>query len=271
MNNCTLLLSSYDGGEDLWEGFFKCLYNNWPEFDMPIVLNTETKEYSFVGYDINKAVFADKEYTWSERLKESLKQIKTDYVLFFLEDFWLNQRVNNDLFLEAFDFIKNNNNISTISFYPTFTKNIDNNKLNGYELRPKKCKYKLNCQAALWKKEKLISYLRNHESAWEFEINGSIRAGRYYDEFYSIKNDAKKVFSYEWGGVIHRGKWFNEGINEYINKYNLSLDPKIRGYANWKNEEKQKLSLLDRIRKPHLLSRICIIINKKIRKFMSLI
>ena len=46
--DCTFLLSSYDGGDDLWEGFFKALSVQWPEMDMRIVLNTETKSFSFL-------------------------------------------------------------------------------------------------------------------------------------------------------------------------------------------------------------------------------
>jgi len=52
MDNCTMLVSSYDGGEDLWDGFFTSVKHQWKNFDMPIVLNTESKTYSYEGFDI---------------------------------------------------------------------------------------------------------------------------------------------------------------------------------------------------------------------------
>ena len=272
INNCTFALCTYDNGEDLWDGFFECLKKNWPEFDMPIVMNTESKTYNFDGYNIYCPCL-DKEHkmTWSKRLKNTLKFVDTENILLFLEDYWIKERVDNSLFLSVYDWFNRNENIANVSFCETFTENIDDKSNALFELRPKKCKYKINCQAALWNRKKLISYLRDYESAWDFEINGSIRASRYDDLFYSIKKESVKVFSYEWGGVVHRGKWFGEGINDYISKYGLCINPNVRGYANWEKEAKSKESFFEKIKKPNLLGRIAAIIRKKISKILSLI
>ena len=78
-NDCTLLVSSYDGGEDLWEGFFTCLFAEWPDFDMPIVLNTESKSYEFNDRKIEtfNLYKEGQKVTWSRRILEHLKRINT--------------------------------------------------------------------------------------------------------------------------------------------------------------------------------------------------
>lgn len=50
--SCTLLVASYDGGEDLWEGFFTALTRQRPELDLPIVLDMGSKRCPFPGLGI---------------------------------------------------------------------------------------------------------------------------------------------------------------------------------------------------------------------------
>ena len=98
MEDCTLLLNSYDGGEDLWEGFFTALYVQWKEFDLPVVLNTETKKFDFKSLNIRTINCPKKNVSWGKRLIDCLKKIDTEYVLFFLDDFWLDAPVDNEYF-----------------------------------------------------------------------------------------------------------------------------------------------------------------------------
>ena len=101
-----MLLSTYDGGEDLWEGFFTALVSEWDNFDMPIVMNTESKSYKFKDLNIKCFNFykPGQKIPWAKRLIRTLKAIKTDYILFFLEDFWLEDKVDVDFFEKSIDF-----------------------------------------------------------------------------------------------------------------------------------------------------------------------
>lgn len=252
IKNCTLLLTSYDGGEDLWDGFFTCLTNEWPEFDLPIVLNTETKKYSFKNLKITTyGVCKKKSMPWGKRLKENLKLINTDFVLFFLDDFWLDEKVNNKEFEKVFNFINKNEDVAVVYFYPTPGPNIKDNKLENFELRPKKIDYKLTTSAAIWRREKLLSYIKDFENAWEWERNGSIRASRYKERFYSLIEGSNKIISYanvEKGCLVHRGKWNKETIESFNEKYKLNIDTSIRGFEDWDKIEKiNKMSINEKI------------------------
>ena len=49
----TVLVSSCDAYEDLWNPFFSIIKKEWPEVvDYPIVLNTESKAYTHDGLNI---------------------------------------------------------------------------------------------------------------------------------------------------------------------------------------------------------------------------
>ena len=236
MDNCVLFLSTYDGGADCWDGFFCALKEEWPEMNMPIYINTESKSYAFEGFDIRCLNADEKDMPWGMRLKKALQKIDTDYILLFLEDYWLDRKVNNKKFLDAIKIMNNNPHICNICFYPMPGNNIDDELFGDYELRPQKCEYKLNAQVALWRKDKLIEYTRNHESPWEWEVFGSRRATRYKDYFYSLKWNAERVFSYgdpDIGCVVHRGKWNLDVVKPFIDKYNLNINLNDRGIEDW--------------------------------------
>ena len=94
-NDCTMVVSTCDKYDDTWEAFFKCIKKNWPKFDMPIILNTESKEYKLDGLDIRSyKMFENKNVPWGKRLKEHLKKVDTDFVFFMLDDYFLVEKVD---------------------------------------------------------------------------------------------------------------------------------------------------------------------------------
>ncbi len=234
MKDCTLLVNSYDGGEDLWEGFFKAWSVQWSGFDMPVVLNTESKNYSYPGFNIKtfKLYQGKKNVPWAKRLIETLKRIDTEYILFFLDDFWLDAPVDVEFFEKTVEWLRKNPDVATISYQPTNGQNIQDGRFERFEKRPQKGEYRMNCQAAIWRREKLISFLRPHESAWEWEFYGSIRSRKYKDGLYTQIEGTPMVFSYNIsvGGTIHRGKWNREVVVPLAEMYGLTIDYAKRGF-----------------------------------------
>lgn len=45
---------------------------------------------------------------WSTRIHETLKKIDTKYVLFFLEDYYILEKINNDTIIELLKFVVQN-------------------------------------------------------------------------------------------------------------------------------------------------------------------
>lgn len=235
-NKCTLLISSCDNNEDLWNPFFIILKDQWPEMKYPVVLNTESKKYHNENFEISTFSMykAGDNPPWGKRLKECLKRIDTDYVILILDDFFPIQPVDHKRVEECIRWMDENSKIAVFNFYRV-KGGIKDGKYPHFELRPQKGAYKLNLSAALWKREKLIKYIRNHETPWQFEINGSKRAGRYKELFYSAIEGEPYIYKYsllEYGLI--RGKWTPK-INELFDKYGIDVDYSIRGFADASN------------------------------------
>lgn len=239
-DNCTLLVSTCDSYSDLWEPFFTVLRNEWPNLDYPIVLNTESKSFDFEGYDIKtfNIYKGGESVPWGKRLRETLKLITTDYIILMMDDVFLYDKVDSDRIKKCIGWMDKNKRISCFCFMQTFTPNKRSERYEGFEKRPLVAEYKFNGQVALWRRERLIRYLRDNESGWEWETYGNWRSYRYLThEFYSQVASGTHVFPYlyevggiTWGGLaIYRGKWYVPAVDHIFKKNGISVDYSVRG------------------------------------------
>lgn len=230
-NNCTVIVSSCDSYEDTWVPFFKILKAEWPDRPYPIVLNTESKAFDYEDLNIKTFQFykPGQKVSWGKRLIRTLKSIDTEYILFLLDDFFMLGKVDQTRIEQCLDWMDNDTNIAVFSFYRTHQPNIQDNKYPHFEKRPQNGEYRLNCQAAVWRREKLISYIRPHEDAWQWEVMGSKRSSRYKEDFYSAIEGEPYVFPYncEDSGLFH-GKW-RKGTMSLLNKHHIEIDYSKRG------------------------------------------
>ncbi|MFI3168656.1 MAG: hypothetical protein R3Y06_01755 [Faecalibacterium sp.] len=229
----TILVSSCDAYRDLWDPFFTILKANWPELaQQEIILNTEEETYAFEGLQVrtlglyqNKAV-----PTWSQRLKDHLLAIESEYVLFLLEDFFLEAPVDQSKIDACLGYLQQNNQIAHFSFVPTLWECIEDGKFEGYVRRKQATPYKVNTQIGLWRKKELLALLRMHESPWEFEIYSNIRARLRPRKYYCAIKGQPQAFTYDavLGGAVHRGKWTPIGV-ELLQKHGIEIDLSVRG------------------------------------------
>ncbi len=236
-NNCTFLLNSCDTFEDTWEPFFKCLELHWHNFDMPVVLNTESKQYSYKDLNIKSfSLYGESSnIPWGKRLKDTLKLIDTEYILFMLDDFFIVDDVNTEMIEKCFNYMNENKNISVFYFHHTpNTGNIKSDKYENFELLPKNGNYRFNCQAAIWRKDRLIDFIKEDESPWDWEIFGSIRSRKYNDEFYTIGYNVTEPINYNMyanGTAICRGKWVESIVVPLFKELDVDVDYSIRGFS----------------------------------------
>lgn len=269
LTSCTLLVNSYDGGEDLWEGFFTALTDRWQELDLPIVLNTESKSYSFPGLDIQtfSLYSSGEQVPWGKRLIETLKRIDSEFILFFQDDFWLDAPVDDAFFRECLQKMEENPDVAVLSFQRTLGPNIRDGRFKRFEKRPQKAAYRFNCQAAIWRRERLIKFIKPSESPWDWEIYGSFRSARYHDGFYTLIDGEKMVFSYDRGGVVYRGKWCERVVMPISHYYGLTIDYSKRGFWEELQSEmpKEKATLWVRLKRPNRMRRLIAYIKYRIR------
>lgn len=258
MNNLTIIVNTCDKYEDAWNPFFRLMEINWPESEnFNIILNTENKDYKCNFRNVKTVCSGN--VSWSKRLKNVLKTVDTDYILFFLEDFFLRSPVNQEMFEEAYNLISNNNDIGYIGLKYTpervfkDKKFVPTERFFSRDLLATPCR--ITAMSVLWRKSWLLELLDEKENPWEFENNASVRSRQYHYKVLEINNIngvCPPVFDFEdkikYGYGITHGQWLpknKELFERYgieVNFDNLGINYQLYEEANNppKKQKKQK-------------------------------
>jgi len=212
--NFAIIVMSYNY-VDLWRIFFKLFYRFWA--DCPL------KVYFFSNHVTNrdilylpkvKNVLIKDALSWSEVLKKGLNYVDEEYIFLLLDDFFLVDFVNTNKILNISSWILKNN-INYLRMIPTPKPDKNYNELVG--IVSKGTIYRTSISVPAWKKKVLLNLLKIGESAWEFEIYGTIRSDN-YDKFFSTW---EKHFSLI-NGVV-KGKWQRNAVKK-INSLGIEID-----------------------------------------------
>jgi len=212
----SILVSSCDAYFDTWHPFFTLLKKYWKNIESyPIYLCTESKKFSFSGLNIICPLNIHRESKWSENLIKILKYINSEYVLFMLDDFWLQSPVRVDVIENCINYLDSDSNIGFICLI--YQKRGPKYESQYYELlkRGKHVPFRITTQAGIWRRKYLLKILRKHESAWEFETRATWRSKFYKEDIYVLKKEERNVFVYPVGGVLWGGKYLKEHVDSY--------------------------------------------------------
>lgn len=237
--NISLLLSSCDNYDDMWVPFFTQLKKNWPEFDMPVYIGTESKTFQFEGFDIRCPLANGPVYKqWSERLLKLLEYIDSEYILFSLDDFWLTAPVDNEKVKKIYSYMLKDKRMGFVCL----KQEIIQGKTPAKDIAAavdcqypelwrclKNKSFRITTQFGIWKRSYLVKLLRAHESAWYFETRATWRSKFYWERVYDVK---ESITIYPVGGVIWGGKCYIDYMDQYENEL---IQPciKKRGYIRF--------------------------------------
>lgn len=241
----TVLLNTCDSFSDCWYPFFKLWSKFFPDHSLKIILNTETKDFTFDGLNIeNLHLFRGKEKpSFGEQMNAYLDYVDTPFVLTMLDDFFLNKPVDIKRIERCIDFLKSTNDAAQIYF----TSVIDdkNFPVKGYEEYVEKnhiAPYKVNTMGGIWKKDMLKKYSIDKATPWEWEVFGTILTFDTKDRFFAQARNVEPIMSYKripekmkeeynypqlWG--IVRGKWVVESVDELFKENGIDIDYSVRG------------------------------------------
>ncbi len=195
---------SCDKYSDLWPVFFATFFDYWPDCPFQVYLVANQKKYP------DKRVItllSGEDADWSSSLKRAILPLKEETLFLFYEDAFLKERVSSEK-LKAH-----------ILFF--FEKNLDYLRLRPAPKPDEKCThmygriseaaiYRVSLFSALCKKSVLLDLLKEGESAWEFEMKGTLRSYK-YRAFYSTY---RPFFMIIHG--VERGKWINSAYRHLL-------------------------------------------------------
>jgi hypothetical protein len=159
--------------------------------------------------------------------------VDTELVLIYLDDFYLRSPVDVDRLDACVQFMIEDQKIACILLTgaPPPYKPVPEH--SWLAKRSKSAPYLFSLQAGLWRKSRLLHFLRNHESPWYFERWGSIRGRRYPDDFYALApGSGESIFNYRH--EIIRGMWRMDTA-EFLLKEGILIDMSCRPtiMPNW--------------------------------------
>lgn len=232
-----VLVSSCDAYADCWAPFFTLLATYWQPCAQAIYLNTETQSFSFPGLLIHSprvGLASSQTLTWSDRLLRCLDSVPYDIVLYLQEDYFINAMVDVPMIDHLVE-IMERDHLGHVSLersskltpgpnsHYCFLSHID-----------QRAEYRISTQAGLWRVSALKSYLRRHETIWEFEWYGTRRARRKKDTFFYVNDDyqkahGQKVIPYVPTGVV-QGRWVRKVVVDLFAKHRIKVDYTERGF-----------------------------------------
>lgn len=187
---------SCDKFSSLWSIFFERFEKYWGGPNLKKYIVTNYKDSNNIDW---QSINVGPDLSWSSNLIKALQEIKEENIIFLLEDAPLKDFISNE-------------EITNVLFY---FQEIEMNYLNlkstplpsskyqtktGFRKIPKDMPYRTSFAPSIWKKDVLINLLDENESAWEFEIKGSVRS-MCYEKFYVTTRPLMKMLH-----IIIKGK-----------------------------------------------------------------
>lgn len=217
-----VMVASCDAYSDVWQFFFHFLFKFWPDVPTPIYLIS-----NHLTYDDPRVVTitVGEDKSWTDGMARGLRQIPSEYVISFLDDFLLKQPLPLDDIFAVYDELKKRNgnwcNLKPMAPPPEDQPNALIAPLTNI-------KQSAGFHSGLWRTQYLADLCaQRHMNIWHTEgyIRERINHGQIEGLFYLTRN---KPWLVSYVEVIKRF-WKKEGI-DFLAKHGLKPDLWRRPY-----------------------------------------
>ena len=203
MTELSVLIPSCDAYADVWRPFFALFHRHWSDCPYSVYLGSNhiTCDEPNVA-----SLLIGEDRSWACSTRRMVEQIQTPYILMILEDFLLQQRVDTCRIVRLIaDLERLQGGYLRLKPFPPPDVRLARFPEIG-EIEPG-APYRGALQAAIWRRDTLLSLLRDEETAWEMEIYGSRRTDMLDCGFYCVW---KAALVYTAGVTL--GRWTPQGV-----------------------------------------------------------
>ena len=216
-----IIVMSCDKNEDTFEPFHWCLeeyYPNHPE----VIYFTETIKNPYyktisIPRDLSK---------WTKGVREFLKWVDDDVVLFMIDDIFIRQPVDEQRINEAAELVFYRPYLACCNFEKSWDVNDTETIFEGWKKRPKGSEYEVSLMCGVWNKGILAQVLDRDCDPWTIELQQDSKGFDYYI------NSGEYII--DWGYEhfkpcgICKGKWTKEAV-DFLNSKNFKINYEKRG------------------------------------------
>jgi hypothetical protein len=250
----SIFVNTSDGFSDCWPPFFK-LFERYGGVlrRSPIYLNTERASFDWPGLDIRCTKVwpagVSGPLNWSECFTAGLDVVTGPYVFYLQEDYFLDRPVRDEVIAEALLKLQGDETIGVVYLNEQGPKYRTSRPYeNGFREILPPARYLVNTQAAIWRKDFLLSLIKPWENGWMFEKFGSVRARKAQQRFVTVSPEVMadgSVIDHVHTGIA-RGKWQVECL-PLFEKEGIMVDFSRRGFYRRGSRMKFRLEVLRKL------------------------
>lgn len=115
---------------------------------------------------------------WTGAYMKLLNQIDSEHHVHFTEEFWLTGTVNLSLIHYGLDYMRAHPEVARLDLsgdIMNYAAMSGNKSYKDIFLRGEGSQYRVSCQVGIWRKTYLLEVMREGDSPWQFEMDGSRR------------------------------------------------------------------------------------------------
>jgi hypothetical protein len=226
-----IVVISCDNYSDLWLPFFELFQRYWSDCPFNVYLVTNEKQPALKNVT---SISVGKDISWSDNLASGLKKVPAANILLFVDDLFLIETVDTRQIMNLCEhFTEIEANFLRFVPKPKPDKEFD----NSFGLISEGAIYRVSTVLSLWKKSVLLDLLKSGESAWDFEVYGTIRADK-YDGFYSTWYTPFPIVN-----CVIKGKWQRNALRK-VRSFGVEADLTKRDVMTLKDSFMFKLILM---------------------------
>ena len=249
-----VFVNTSDGYKDCWVPFFT-LFERYAKGlrSLPVYLNTERESFRWRTLDLRPTAVWPlgrvERPGWGERCATGLQMVAEQYVLYLQEDYFITCQVREDVLQRALDQIESDDSVGVVYLNDRGPRYRSSRSYSPglVEILPP-AGYLVNTQAAIWRKDFLLSLLKPWENVWMFEKFASVRARHARERFLSVAPEVlaeSPVFDYGFTGIA-RGRWQTECVPLFEREH-IKVDFSNRGFYGPRGRLKVRMEVLSRI------------------------
>lgn len=173
-NNFSVIISTCDNFSDLWEANVKLLNENWKDRNAETFLVTDCPREA----DLQEVslICAGEGTEITQRLKYALENVKTKYILFTLDDYFLTKSIDNSVILKDIQMMEDNN-LDYLCLFKVSINSLRREKAQKIK-NHKKCyvrncfegDYKVILYPGLWRTDFMKKTVEETLNAWQYEV-----------------------------------------------------------------------------------------------------
>lgn len=213
--DCSIIISSCDKFNDLWDANVTLLQKNWADRGVnTYIVTDEPTDKSFKGVEVLSAG-AGTEIT--ERIRFALETVKTKYVIFLLDDYFLTEPVN-DKKIEDCIGVMEKEGLHYLRLYTFLNAKYFKEKIGGYGdvfRVTTDARYNINLYPCVFERDFLSATLNSKMNAWQYEVSLTKAGAAYGAKCALVNPNAIGMLD-----VVRKGKLIRKA-KRYLDKNDL--------------------------------------------------